>query len=66
MRNQKVSADNVAGTGNPANKLRRDAPQVQAPVAAKKPNTQFASSNGVNALRKMFVEQGKQQPKKRR
>jgi hypothetical protein len=65
MRNQKVAADPVTGAGNPANKLRRSSPQIQSPVAAKKPDTQFAATNGVNALRKMFKE-SRNQPVKRK
>jgi hypothetical protein len=65
MRNQKVAADAVKGVGNPANKLRRESPQIQSPVTAKKPNTQFAATNGANALRKMFKE-SRNQPKKRK
>lgn len=56
MRNQKVGAQPVR-IPNPANKLRRDAPQVQSPVQPKKAGQQMQVNRGVTALQAMFKKQ---------
>jgi hypothetical protein len=53
MRNQKVAAPPTR-IPNPANKLRRDAPQVQAPVQPKRAGQQMQVNRGVDALKAMF------------
>lgn len=56
MRSQKVAADAVK-TFNPVNKLRRDAPQVQAPVKPKGAGKQFQTDAGKTALKSLFMKQ---------
>lgn len=62
MRNQKVSADNVP-QNNPVNKLRKEAPQTQAPVKPKGPNKQFQAGGGAAALKNIFMKAAKQRMK---
>ena len=55
----KVSADNVRVV-DPVNKLRRDTPQIQAPVKAKGPGRQFQTDSGLTALQKLFIVRNRQ------
>lgn len=59
MRSNKVSTQNIP-VGNPVNKLRKDAPQIQSPVAPKKPGKQFMTGSAVDALKSLFLKQAKQ------
>lgn len=53
MRNQKVNVDSIR-VPDPTNKLRRDIPQIQAPVKPKAPGKQLQVNAGVAALQSMF------------